>query len=257
MVQGQIFKDCVLKSVDVIKHVNFQFYRAYPAGVIWQNRLLTTDICIHTRSTFYSSKNCSVKNMSSWMFNKFLLIMTFLYKCVKVLSQLYCLVFIKNFKICSWICTKLQIVYKGIFTIHKIHGLSNINILDKWKFISICFLFFFSLFASFGICIYVCSEKSNFKLSTYVRLNQKKIRVHQGNAWQERGLNFDKWKYSWKLWANMSMVMAWLPNCLEYFVVRDFSLSSFKHKKRYLTSLEKINILNWRLLVASSQNFSC
>ena len=143
MVQGQIFKNCVLKSVDVIKHVNFQFYRAYPAGVIWQNRLLTTDICIHTRSTFYSSKNCSVKNMSSWMFNKFLLIMTFLYKCVKVLSQLYCLVFIKNFKICSWICTKLQIVYKGIFTIHKIHGLSNINILDKWKFISICFFYFF------------------------------------------------------------------------------------------------------------------
>ena len=94
MVQGQIFKNGVLKSVvDVIKHANFQFYRAYPAGVIWQNRLLTTDICIHTRSTFYSSKNCSVKNMSGWMFNKFLLIMTFLYKCVKVHNSVTALLF--------------------------------------------------------------------------------------------------------------------------------------------------------------------
>ena len=31
----------------MMKHDNFQFYRAYPAGVIWKDQLLTTNICNH------------------------------------------------------------------------------------------------------------------------------------------------------------------------------------------------------------------
>ena len=41
--------------VNMIEHTNFQLYRAYSAGVIWKTRLLTTTICQHTISTFYTS----------------------------------------------------------------------------------------------------------------------------------------------------------------------------------------------------------
>ena len=37
----------VLLMVDVIKHANFQFYRAHPVGVL-EKQAITTNICINT-----------------------------------------------------------------------------------------------------------------------------------------------------------------------------------------------------------------
>ena len=72
--------DLLENIVHVIKHVNFQFYRAYPAGVIWKNGKL----CKETTSTFYKLNILKLislrpkvgvkkKKITCVMFNKFIL----------------------------------------------------------------------------------------------------------------------------------------------------------------------------------------
>ena len=39
----------------IVLEPNFQHYRAYLARVIWENRLLTANICKHCSSTSYTS----------------------------------------------------------------------------------------------------------------------------------------------------------------------------------------------------------
>ena len=56
---------------------------------------------------------------------------------------------------------KLKIVYKEYLTLHcEKYGFFKVDIWGKSKCISICF---YVLFVSFGVCIYVCSWKSNFE----------------------------------------------------------------------------------------------
>ena len=73
----------------------------------------------------------------------------------------------------------------------------------------------------------------------------------------ERALNFDQWK---TFSENYKPIRVWL--WLVYKFTENYcSLQLFPEfiqaQKRYPTSLDKIRILAWKLLVISSQNFSC
>ena len=80
-------------------------------------------------------------------------------------------------------------------------------------------------------------------------LFKRRSKAHQRNMLQESVLNFDQWE---TLSENYKPIIA---NCncncsLRYFV------KIIQTQKRYPTSLDKISILTWMLIVISSQNFS-
>ena len=73
----------------------------------------------------------------------------------------------------------------------------------------------------------------------------------------ERALNFDQWKTFSENYKPMR-VWLWLVYKFteNYYPSRLFS-EFIQTQKRYPTSLDKICILTWKLLVISSWNFSC
>ena len=72
----------------------------------------------------------------------------------------------------------------------------------------------------------------------------------------EHDLNFDQWKTFSKTMSQWEFDYELFTNLPRIFVDCDFSQSSFK-LRRGILPLDKIRILTWKLLVISSENFSC
>ena len=90
-----------------------------------------------------------------------------------------------------------------------------------------------------------------------LELIKKRSKVQEENMSCERALNFDQWKI---FSENYKAIRVWLwlvykfteNNCR----LRLFS-KFIQTQKRYPTSLDKISILTWKLLIISSQKSSC
>ena len=86
---------------------------------------------------------------------------------------------------------------------------------------------------------------------------KRRSKVQEKNMLCERALNFHQWK---KISKNYKPITVWL------WLVYKFTENNcclrllfefIQTQKRHPTSLEKISILTWKLLVISSQNFLC
>ena len=93
------------------------------------------------------------------------------------------------------------------------------------------------------------SETLNTK---YLELIKRRSKVQEKNMSCERALNFDQWKTFSENYKPMR-VWLWLvnkftENCQIYRLFSEF----IQTQKRYPTSLDKIRILTWKLLVISS-----
>ena len=125
------------------------------------------------------------------------------------------------------------------------------------------FVFFMiiSSLVSFGDFIYIQSffdaPKKNLKQWIYTIVNRKKIKSSKIYISCERACNFDRRKTFSKnykaITASLWLVYKFIANNLHLRLFSRFT----KFQKRYPNSLDKISIQTWKLLVISSQNFSC
>ena len=114
-------------------------------------------------------------------------------------------------------------------------------------------LVFISWLVSFGVCIqiqYFCDVVRN-KLQTInilLELIKRRSKVQEKNMSCERGLNFDQWK----IISKYKPMRVWLWPVYKFTEnfchLRLFS-EFIQAQKRYPTSLDKIRILTWKLLV--------
>ena len=90
-----------------------------------------------------------------------------------------------------------------------------------------------------------------------LELIKRRSKVQENNISCEHDLNFDQWK---TFSENYKPIRVWL--CLVYkFAENNCLLQLFSEfiqtQKRYPTSLDKIRILTWKLLVIAGQNCLC
>ena len=166
---------------------------------------------------------------------------------------------------CSWNWEKLKFRRSFNFTFKKT-DFSNINIWNKWKCLFLLhdwfpmkFLFPYSIFLM-GIEIinfkHEISRVNQGSLNkcylNFLELIKRRSKVQEKNVSCEHVLNFDQWKTfsenyePMRVW--LSFVYKITENCQIY---RHFS-ELIQTQKRYPTSLDKIHILTWNLLVISS-----
>ena len=88
-----------------------------------------------------------------------------------------------------------------------------------------------------------------------LELIKRRSKVQERNMSCERGLNFDQWK---TFPENYKPVRIWLW-LLYKFTIMIVAHTTFLrvHSNSKEVSLDKISILTWKLLVISTQNFSC
>ena len=95
------------------------------------------------------------------------------------------------------------------------------------------FLFgFISFFFFFGVCIYVCTRKSNFKQEIFIRVHQKichEIADYILTNEKHFPKTLNQWKFGYGLFTKLPRII----------VVSDFSLSSFKLKRGAIPPLAK------------------
>ena len=113
----------------------------------------------------------------------------------------------------------------------------NINIRNKFMIGISCSLYSHTIFLW-------CSEKQTS--------NKRRSKVQEKNMSCEHALNFDQWKTFSENYKPMR-VWLWLVYKFteNYYPSRLFS-EFIQTQKRYPTSLDKIRILTWKLLVISS-----
>ena len=100
-----------------------------------------------------------------------------------------------------------------------------------------------------------CSEKKTPNTKYLLELIKRRSKVQENNISCERALNFNQWKSFCETYEPMR-VWLWLAYKFTENYCRVQLFSKFiQTQKRYPTSLDKIHILTWRLLVISSQNF--
>ena len=124
---------------------------------------------------------------------------------------------------------------------------------------NVCFHFMIDFPLKF---VFTCSislmwwEKNPNPNSKYIlELAKRRSKVQEKNMSCERALNFDQWKTFSENYKPMR-VWLWLVYKFteNYYPSRLFS-EFIQTQKRYPTSLDKICILTWKLLVISSWNF--
>ena len=116
----------------------------------------------------------------------------------------------------------------------------------------------------FMICIsWLVSHKDfigvvrNKPIPKYLELIERRSKVQENNTSCERALIFYQWKTfsekckPMKVW--FWLVYKFTENYCCLWLFSEF----IQTQKRYPTSLDKISILTWRLLVISSEHFSC
>ena len=117
-------------------------------------------------------------------------------------------------------------------------------------------LVFISWLVSFGVCIHIqflwCGKKKTPNNKYLLELIKRRSKVQEKNMSCERALKFDLWK---TFFENNRPMRVWL--WLVYKFIKNYcSLQLFSEliqtQKRYPTSLGKICILTWKLLVISS-----
>ena len=135
-----------------------------------------------------------------------------------------------------------------------------INIWERWRCISLCFYSRICLLWGMYLrAVFVWwSEKLNFKQKLSARVNQKVIK----SSWKEcfTWMCFKFWPIKnifRKRPVNKDLNMLYLQNYRELLWLATFSRVYSNSKGRYPTSLHKISILTWKLLVVSNQNISC
>ena len=113
---------------------------------------------------------------------------------------------------------------------------------------------FISRLVSFEIC--VC-RYNIFVTCDLFELIKRRSKVQEKNMSCKRGLNFDQWQTPSKNYKPMRFWLWFIYKFTEnHCRLRLFS-EFIQTQKRYPTSLDKIRILTWKLLVISSWNFSC
>ena len=107
----------------------------------------------------------------------------------------------------------------------------------------------------FGVVINISFRTPNTKY--LLQLTNRRSKVQEKNMSCERALNFDQWKTLSKNYEPMR-VWLWLVYKFtdNYCRLRLF-FEFIQTQKRYLTSLDKIRVLTWKLIVTSSWNFAC
>ena len=121
------------------------------------------------------------------------------------------------------------------------------------------FLLFVTSFVSFEVYVKnfldaVRNTTTNRKCK--LELIKRRSKVHQNNLTGEHILNFNQWK---TLSENYKPIKVWLwfiykiaeKNCLRLFI------EFIQTHNRHIASPDKISILTWKMLVISSQSFSC
>ena len=157
---------------------------------------------------------------------------------------------------CSWNWEKLKFIRSFNFTLKKSLLIFNINIRNKSKY-----LVFTSWLISQEVCIHIQYffgvARNKLANTKYLELIKRRSKVQENNMSCERALNFDQWKTFSKNYKPMR-VWLWLVYKFteNYCRLRLFS-EFIQTQKRYPTSLGKIRILTWKLLVISRYDFSC
>ena len=113
------------------------------------------------------------------------------------------------------------------------------------------------LIVSFLWLEFVFIYSISFMYKYLLELIKRRLKLQEKNISCERNLNFDQWK---AFFENYKPIKVWL--LLVYKITEDnCRLQLFSEfiqtQNSYPTSLDKISILTWKLLVISSQNFSC
>ena len=109
-------------------------------------------------------------------------------------------------------------------------------------------LVFISWLVSSGVCI---------QMQQLLELIKRRWKVQKKKISCKRGLNFDLWKLFSENYKPMR-VWLWLVYKFteNYCRLRIFS-EFIQNQKKYPTSLDKMHILTWKLLVIASWNTSC
>ena len=146
-------------------------------------------------------------------------------------------------KMCSWNWEKLEIIHK-----------------DFQKRVNM--FVFISWLVSYEVCIHtqnffgVVKNKLQALIST--RVNQNKIKSSRKeicikiNKSCERNLNFDQWKTFSENYKPMRVSLWFVYKFTENYCRLQLSSEFIQTQKSFPTSLDKMRILNWKLLVISS-----
>ena len=101
-----------------------------------------------------------------------------------------------------------------------------------------------------------CSDKSNFKKNYIVKLIKRSLKLHKKcyvNAYK----TLTNEKYFFIKYKPVRVCLWLVHKITKNICLSRLFTQLIQTQKKYLTSLENISILTWRLLILLHRNFSC